>query len=45
MSGYTDDPMFHDSSLEPGVHYLQKPITPISLLQKVRTAIDSVHRR
>ncbi len=42
MSGYTDDAIFHHGLLDSGVHYLQKPITPSSLLQKVRVTLDHV---
>ena len=41
MSGYVDDAIFHHGVLDSGAHYLQKPITPTALLQKVRTAVDS----
>ena len=39
MSGYVDEVIFPPSVLDPSVHYLQKPITPGALLQKVRRAI------
>ena len=40
MSGYTDDAIVHHGVLEPGIHFLQKPFTPITLAQKVREVLD-----
>jgi YesN/AraC family two-component response regulator len=33
MSGYTDDVIAHHGVLEPGVNFIQKPITPSKLAQ------------
>ena len=39
MSGYTDDAIFHQGELEPGIAFLQKPFTSQGLLRKVREAL------
>jgi PAS domain S-box-containing protein len=41
MSGYTDETVFRHGILESGVVFLQKPITPDSLRQKIRSVLDS----
>jgi two-component system cell cycle sensor histidine kinase/response regulator CckA len=40
MSGYTDETVFRHGILESGIAFLQKPITPDSLRQKVRGVLD-----
>jgi two-component system, cell cycle sensor histidine kinase and response regulator CckA len=40
MSGYTDDTVVRHGILESGIAFLQKPITPDSLRQKVRSVLD-----
>jgi two-component system, cell cycle sensor histidine kinase and response regulator CckA len=40
MSGYTDETVFRHGILESGIAFLQKPITPDSLRQKVRSVLD-----
>jgi CheY-like chemotaxis protein len=39
MSGYTDDAAYGSGLLEPGTAFLQKPLTPDSLLRKVREVL------
>ncbi len=41
MSGYTDDAAETSRILAPGVHFLQKPITPEALTRKVREVLDA----
>jgi two-component system cell cycle sensor histidine kinase/response regulator CckA len=39
-SGYTDNAIVHHGVLEPGIDFLQKPFSPITLAQKVRKVLD-----
>jgi two-component system cell cycle sensor histidine kinase/response regulator CckA len=41
MSGYTDEAIVHHGVLEPGVSFLQKPITPDSLARKIREVLHA----
>jgi FixJ family two-component response regulator len=40
MSGYTDDAIIHHGVLNPGVAFLQKPFTPLSVARKVRGVLN-----
>ncbi len=42
MSGYTDDVIVYHGVNEPGTSFLQKPFSPDSLAQKVRSVIDGL---
>jgi DNA-binding NtrC family response regulator len=41
MSGYPRDTIVHAGRLDKGVHYLEKPFTPDSLVQKVREVLEA----
>jgi signal transduction histidine kinase len=40
MSGYTNDAILHHGVLAPGISFIQKPLTPDSLIRKVREVLD-----
>lgn len=41
MSGYTEDAILHHHVLSPGIALVQKPLTPESLLRKLRQVLDA----
>ncbi|MFC1521850.1 ATP-binding protein [Elusimicrobiota bacterium] len=41
MSGYTENAILHHGALDQGIHFLQKPLSPDLLLQKLREILDS----
>ncbi len=41
MSGYTDNVIAQGGTLEPGLAFLQKPFTPVTLGLKVREVLDA----
>ena len=41
MSGYTDEVIAHRGILEPGIPFIQKPFTLVSLARKVREVLDA----
>ena len=40
-SGYTDDTILAEASMQPGTSFIQKPFTPDSLLPVVRAMLES----
>ncbi len=41
MSGYTDNVVLHHKILESGLHFIQKPFSPVSLSIKIRNVLDN----
>jgi len=41
MSGYAKDIISEEGLLEPGIHFLLKPVAPSTLLKKVREVLDT----
>ena len=44
MSGYTDDAVIRHGVLDAGTAFLQKPFTPVTLVQRVRETLDLAGR-
>jgi len=44
MSGYTGESIVRHGALEPGIAFIQKPITPASLARKVREVLEEERR-
>ena len=40
MSGYTDNAIVHYGILEPGIEFIHKPFSPITLVRKIRSLLD-----
>ncbi len=40
MSGYTENIIAHHGVLEEGINYISKPVTPVTLTQKIRSVLD-----
>jgi two-component SAPR family response regulator len=41
MSGYTDTSIVSRGVLDPGIAFLQKPLTPETLTRKIREVLDN----
>ena len=40
MSGYTENVITQNGVLEKGIHYISQPITPIALIQKIKSVLQ-----
>jgi len=40
MSGYTDDAIVHHGVLDPGTHFVGKPLNAVDLTRRVREVLD-----
>ncbi len=45
MSGYTHDAILHRGVLDPGLHFLSKPVSADALLRTVRELLDDAPER
>ena len=45
MSGYTDNMIAQHGVLDPGLAFLQKPFSPVTLARKVREVLDRKETR
>ena len=44
MSGYSENMLDFDDLKSQSVHFLQKPVLPSSILEKVRNVLDGVSK-
>jgi hypothetical protein len=45
MSGYTDNVVAKRGVLEPGIFFINKPLLPVSLANKIRAVLDEDDQR
>jgi hypothetical protein len=43
VSGHTEDVIVHHGVLDPSIAFLPKPLTPASLLRRIRAVLDQAN--